>query len=146
MYGLGGHVSQLGDVAGDQDRLKFLQGQLHAVALAISQARARGDQVDLLKLQALFRAILLEMGTIFARLFKADLPGPIMLGLQRLSDGIQQLAANALKVTKEGVEVVSKSVLWPVAIVAAVAAAVILPRYLPKRAAATNPHRRRRRR
>lgn len=139
MYGLGGHVPQLGDAAGDQDRLKFLQGQLHATALAISQARGRGDAAAIAKLQTLFAGILLEMRQIFARLFKADLPGPIMQGLQNLSDGIEKLAGQTLKAAQQGIETIGRSLVWPLAAAAAVVGVILLPRYLPKARGAANP-------
>lgn len=127
----------LGDVAADRARLAFLQGQLHALALAMSQARARGDNADWASLKSNFDRLYAEAGTLNQRLTASEAPSPVLVGLQRLSEGIQQTATTAAGAAAEGIGLLGRNVLVPLAIVAAVGAALyFLPRRRPAQGAA----------
>ena len=135
MYERAGVVAQLGDVAADQARLTFLQQQLHAIALAIGQARARADSVDLGNLQKLFADVKAQADTLVAQLYHQEMPSATEQAIARVSDAIQADASAALGAAGKAVSLVGSNILWPLAIVAGVVGAIIyLPR--PRRQAA----------
>jgi hypothetical protein len=68
------------------EELAFLQSQLHAINLALAQARARGDETAIVTLRALYDKLTVqaEQLKVFAR--EQDAPSDFLLALSRFSD------------------------------------------------------------
>lgn len=74
------------DVSTIQARLDFLQRQLHAINLAVAQARARGDQAAIDAMRATYRKLALEIKQLQADALAAEMPSAFMLALSDFSD------------------------------------------------------------
>lgn len=85
-------------------RVAFLQGQVHAINLAIQQAKARGDQAAIDNLRTLWRKIMQQIIDLQGEAYKDEMPSQFMLTLDSLSDEAisvgKQIGESAVDITK----------------------------------------------
>src|SRR6266566_2363133 len=67
-------------------RLEFLQRQLHAIGLAIDQARARGDVAGLKRLHDTFHEVLTQVLALQEEVKASEMPSQFLMQLDNLSD------------------------------------------------------------
>lgn len=69
-----------------ESRIAFLQSQVHAISLAVEQAKGRGDTATIDNLRALQRKIMQDIIALQQQARDADMPSNLLLTLDRLSD------------------------------------------------------------
>ena len=67
-------------------RLEFLQRQLHAIGLAIDQARARDDVAGLKRLHDTFHEVLTQVLALQEEVKASEMPSQFLMQLDNLSD------------------------------------------------------------
>lgn len=85
-------------------RVNFLQRQLHAIGLALEQARGRKDAATIVSLRALFNKLNAEIVALQAEAKAKDMPSSFMLTLDALSD---EAIKTGLQFRDAGVTIVS---------------------------------------
>lgn len=107
-----------------EERLDLLTEQLHYIAIAASQAKARGDDVDLANLIALLRKVSLEANALRLQANRAGQPSAFLMQLDKFSDAvlgtareIGSAAVDAVSGTLTGIGAVSR--LLPIVLVGA---------------------------
>jgi regulator of sirC expression with transglutaminase-like and TPR domain len=71
-----------------ETRLAFLQRQLHAINLAIQQAKGRDDQVAIERLRELYVRVATDVEQLKREALDKDMPSDFMLTLSRVSDQV----------------------------------------------------------
>lgn len=71
-----------------QGRLDFLQRQLHAIGLALADARARNDMAAVESLQALFTKVRADVLQLQRDALDADMPSDFMRALAAVGDEV----------------------------------------------------------
>lgn len=67
-------------------RIAFLQRQLHAINLAVQQARARGDEATVTVLREQYRELAAQVEALKAEAYAHDSPSDLLVALDRFSD------------------------------------------------------------
>lgn len=77
-----------------ETRLAFLQRQLHAINLAIVQAKGRDDQVAIERLRELYQKVAADVEDLKREAFAKDMPSDFLLTLSRVSDQVVAVGAS----------------------------------------------------
>lgn len=100
----------LGDPASDlQDRVTFLSQQLSAIGVAAQQAKARGDQADLVAIMAQYRNVAGQINILNSQI-PSGMPSDFMLSLSNLSDQLVQVGQEGFNLTAETARGLASSV------------------------------------
>ena len=67
-------------------RIPFLQRHLHAINLAVAQAKARGDEATVATLREQYRALAAQVEELKREAYAADSPSDLLVALDRFSD------------------------------------------------------------
>lgn len=67
-------------------RIAFLQRQLHAINLAVQQAKARGDEATVATLREEYRRLAAQVEVLKREAYEADSPSDLLVALDRFSD------------------------------------------------------------
>lgn len=100
-------------------RLEFLRSQMHALSIAIDQAKARSDQIAIDAMRATYRKLASELVALQADALAADMPSAFMRTLSDFSDQAitigQKIGVVTLD-TAKGVASLVKALPWVIAV------------------------------
>lgn len=100
-------------------RLEFLRRQMHALSVAIDQAKARNDLVAVDAMRATYRKLAAELTQLQADAKAADMPSGFMLALSDFSDqavAVGQKLGDVTLQTAQGVASLVKALPWVIAV------------------------------
>lgn len=84
-------------------RVAFLQNQVHAINLAVQQAKGRGDQAAIASLGVVLKKVQQQLADLKEEALGKDMPSQFMLTLSGISDEVTHVAQ---EITHAGVEAV----------------------------------------
>lgn len=107
------------DVSTIDARLEFLRSQMHALSIAIDQAKARNDQVAIDAMRGTYRKLASELMALQADALAAEMPSAFMRTLSDFSDQAIAVGQKVGVVTLEaakGVATLVKALPWVIAV------------------------------